>query len=155
MKKRLFPESAKSTFAIALMLLGAFLLSTFIALACSWLDTFLSTPMESFITFLCGWITICVLFTSLYTRLYRWRWSREGNFARLVAGMILLSLLVSTIIAFLVGHFFTDIEESIVFLALVTSLTAIDFIFSKPWKELDEIDRVYKSSQSDSRPDLN
>ena len=81
------------------------------------------------------------LFFSLYTHLYRWRRSRNGSPARLAIASVVLSVLVAFIGTFLVGHFF-DIEKSVFFLILTTLLTIIDLICSKPWKELDEIDRT-------------
>ncbi len=61
--------------------------------------------------------------------------------ARLAIASVVLSVLVAFIGTFLVGHFF-DIEKSVFFLILTTLLTIIDLICSKPWKELDEIDRT-------------
>lgn len=106
-----------------------------------WLVERVVSLSKILIVTLCGWISIFALFFSLYTHLYRWRRSRNGSPARLAIASVVLSVLVAFIGTFLVGHFF-DIEKSVFFLILTTLLTIIDLICSKPWKELDEIDRT-------------
>lgn len=145
MGKRFFSENTKPGVLATLILLGAFVISVFVAWICSQLDAALPSPMESSLITLCGWISVFTLFFSLYTHLYRWRRSRNGSPARLAAASVVLSALVAFVGAFFVGQFFIDIKESVFFLILIALLTIIDLICSKPWEELDEIDRTCKS----------
>lgn len=129
----------------ALALLGILLLAAAIIVACWGLEDVLPPHMKSFLVFICGWITLFVLFFSLYTHLYRWRWSRRNNNPRFVVGMIALSLLIAVLIAYPLGSILIGIESKTVFMIMIAVLTIIDCICAKPWESLDEIDRTYKS----------
>ena len=138
---RKLPPEAK----FALAFLSILLLAAAIIVVCWKLENLLPPCLKSFFVFICGWITLSILFFSLYTHLYRWRWSRKNNSPRFVLGMAALLCLIAVLIAFLLGFILIGIENTTAFLIMIATLTVIDCICAKPWESLDEIDRTYKS----------